>query len=316
MQKLFRIFIYATLFSLSHKINCAPKQTPLDTCHTPCTQLKEGSITIFIHGTVFPGVSRLMGHHEKRRGLYHYSANPRRLTTRQRLGRALYSVAPDEFPLESFYKFYWSGELTLPARKKAAQELFNLLKDHKGPCTLIAHSHGCNVALHLAEYAEQKDALGNVSPLTIERLILLAPPVQEATTHLVHAPNFKRVYSCYSIADVIQVADPQGITKEMKKGKEKLPLFSKRTYAPGPRLTQAQITFGERNPSHRDFILPPFFGQLPHILKLLDTPQARNSVHVIIEVPFQGHLPHLIEKKQERRMMKAHKPSTKQRRKQ
>ena len=236
------------------------------------------------------------------------------ITVRQRLGRALYVAAPDEFPMENFYKFYWSGELTLSARKKAAQELFYLLKDHKGPCTVIAHSHGCNVALHLAECTDSKNAPSTIPPVTIERLILLAPPVQDTTAHLVHASTFKRVYSCYSIADVIQVADPQGINKEMRKGKDKLPLFSKRTYAPGPRLTQAQITFGEHSPSHRDFILPHLFGQLPPILKLLDTPQARNSEHVIIEVSFQGHVPHLIEKKQERRIMKAH--STKQRRKQ
>ncbi len=305
MQKLVRTVVSATLILVSQGTNGsqhpnAPQGGPVDTCHTPCTQLKDGKVTIFIHGTVFPGISRLMGHKEKRRGLYHYSANPRRLTGRQRLGRVLHTAAPDEFPVENFYKYYWSGELTLSARKKAAEELYALLKNHKGPCTLIAHSHGCNVSLHLAECAHQKDSVDKDSlvlePLfTIDRLILLAPPVQEATAHLVHSPVFKRVYSCYSTADLVQVADPQGLHNVSKSFDSKLPLFSKRTYAAGTHLTQAQILMKEKGPSHRDFILPEFFGQLPQIMKLLDGVQATGKDQVMINVPFKGQEPQLIE---------------------
>ena len=134
---------------------------------------------------------------------------------------------------------------------------------------------------------------------TIDRLILLAPPVQEATAHLVHSPVFKRVYTCYSTADLVQIADPQGIYKEMQAHEGNLPLFSKRTYTPGLNLTQAQIVIRDQGPSHRDFISPHFFGQLPQIIKLLDSAQALGKEHVTINVPFQGQAPHLIENTQE-----------------
>jgi len=52
--------------------------------------------------------------------------------------------------------------------------------------TLISHSHGGNVALNLAAIAEKE------SPLSIERLILLACPVQQETAALVDAPMFKK----------------------------------------------------------------------------------------------------------------------------
>ncbi len=303
MQKLVRTLMSATILLASQGVNGSQRhilQSATPTGHSACTQLKDGKVTIFIHGTVFPGLSRLQGHKEKRRGLYHYSANPRRLTGRQRLGRVLHTAAPDEFPVENFYKYYWSGELTLAARKKAAEELFNLLKNHKGSCTLIAHSHGCNVSLHLAEYAHQKDPLGNDSrflePLfTIDRLILLAPPVQETTAHLIHSPIFKRVYSCYSAADLVQVADPQGLHNASQSYTIQSPLFSQRTFAPGNHLTQAQILMREKGPSHRDFILPEFFGQLPQLMKLLDDVQATGKDHVTVNIPFKGRVPHLIE---------------------
>ena len=85
MHKLVRTLISAALLLASQGVKGSYRQIThqggvTDTCHTPCTELKEGKATIFIHGTVFPGISRLMGHKEKRRGLYHYSANPRRLT--------------------------------------------------------------------------------------------------------------------------------------------------------------------------------------------------------------------------------------------
>lgn len=291
------------LVILCHQETFAVTRNLPETFHRPCTRLNAGPITIFIHGTVFPTISRFMGHHEERRGLYHYTANPKRLTGRQRLGRILYTADAEAFPLKNFYKYYWSGDLSLQARKQAAEELFKLLKDHQGPCTIIAHSHGCNVALHLAEYAQN-------SSLRIDRLILLAPPVQEVTRPLVHAPIFKRVYSCYSAGDLVQIADPQGIQKSMRQGNEKLPLFSRRTYQKGPNLTQAQITFDTRSPGHRDFILVPFFSQLPAILKLLDTPLARQQEQVIVDVPFKGRAPQLlIEKKQEKGMLSVYKRS-------
>jgi len=279
----------------------------IDVCHTPCSALKEGPVTIFIHGTVFKGVARMLGHHEERRGLYRYTAHPKRLTALKRIGKSLYLSDPTGFPLDTFYKFYWPGDLSLHCRKQAAKDLFALLKDHKGSCTIIAHSHGCNVALHLVEHAE------NLVSFSIDRLILLAPPVQDITAQFVHNPIFIWVYSCYSSADMIQVADPQGIKKEMHT-KRKPSLFSKRTYAKDHNLTQAEILSNYRGIGHQDFISPSFFSQLPAILTLLDTSFARQEGHVIINMRSQGSPPQLlIEKKQETGMLRFYRRSVKYR---
>jgi pimeloyl-ACP methyl ester carboxylesterase len=236
--------------------------------------------------------------------------HPTRRTAHTRIGKALFETAPHEFPLERFYKYYWPGELSLQARKKAASELYGILKTHQGPCTIIAHSHGCNLALHLAELAHED---GKESCTKIDRLVLLAAPVQEATAHLVSSPVFKRVYACYSITDMIQVADPQKFHRDMRARKDDLPLFSKRLFPSSNKLTQAQITFDKRHPSHNDFIGVPFFKQLPHILSLLDTVHTQGCEHVRLHVPLYGNVPSVIEKKGEVRMLNAHQPSKKDR---
>ncbi len=284
MRILFAIalsFLSGTLFARSKS-----RTQPIQICHTSCTKLQDGDVTLFIHGTVFPMISRLMQHKEKRRGLYQYTANTRRyIGGRQRLGKILHTAAPKEFPANSFYKYYWSGDLSFKERKKAAQELYSFLKDHTGKITIIAHSHGCNVALILADVAQKSEPA-----FAIERLILLAPPVQQATSRYVASSIFKRVYSFYSTADLLQVADPQGLQKQSNSS-----FFSKRTYRPTQQLTQARVLVTGQSPSHRDFILPRFFKQLPTLLQLLDKAHGCQKEHVVVNIPYQGQAPHFLE---------------------
>ena len=272
-----------------HPLHPVTKRRGIDSCHTHCTELKNGPVTIFIHGTVFPVISRFTHHDPNRRGLYRYTADlTHPVRGKERLAKVLHEAAPLEFPAHSFYKFYWSGNLTCSARKDASKELFHILEKHSGPVTIIAHSHGCNVALYLAEFVQQKKSL-----LSIDRLILLAAPVQRTTSPLVCAPLFKRVYSLYSTADGLQVADPQGIYEESKHDK-KQPLFSERIYPTSPNLVQARLLIGRRSPSHIDFILDTFFKQIPSLLHLLDKEHNAGNNHLMVDIPSCGHGPKLL----------------------
>ena len=250
--------------------------------HSKCTQLNEGKATIFVHGTTFPGLSRLLFHNPKRRGIYRYTFGP--TTGRERLAKVLHEADKEQFPAETFYKFYWSGHLGFEDRKKAAESLLGYLKDHKGPITLIAHSHGCNVALYLAELSKD---------ITIDRLVLLAPPVQQATKELVHAKIFKKVYSFYSSGDLVQVADPQGMYGETKKNGNSS-LFSKRTFAQAPNLVQARVLYDRQSPGHRAFIMPRFFKRIPQLLEVLDTAHTKGKDHIIVTIPQYPQMPRLL----------------------
>ena len=121
--------------------------------------------------------------------------------------------------------------------------------------------------------------------------------MQQATAQFVSSPVFKRVYSFYSTADFLQVADPQGLYDECKEATaDMIPLFSKRTYTKNEKLSQARIFITHRSPSHRDFVLPKFFRHLPALLDILDNAQDNGKDHIIINVPIQrNRVPHMID---------------------
>ena len=275
----------ASLFSASAK---------KESYHTSCTSIKDGPTTLYIHGTIFPIFSRLGGHHMERKGLYHYSRHTHSNKQKLPLGSHLHAADPQGFPAAGYYKYYWPGNLNFEERKKTAREIFALLKDHKGPLTIIAHSHGCSVALYLSEYAQQER-----SDLSIDRLILLAPPVQQATAQLVTSKIFKRVYSFYSNGDVMQVADPQNVYKDSKKAKtaKKRPFFSERTFPSAPQLSQAQVLFRHKSPGHNDFNHPQFFKHIPALLHILDTEHKKGNDRVVVNIPHQPEKPHLVKPK-------------------
>ena len=291
MKKL-QIFALSLAFGMLIQAKRSPKKvTRHKVCHTKCEKLEEGPVTVFIHGTVFPGISRLFNHKENRRGLYRYNPGAQ-VRGHERLGHALHNSKELARP---FYKFYWSGDLTFRARQKAAENIFDILKRHKGPITVIAHSHGCNVALYLAQIAE-----GKHNNFSLDRLVLLAPPVQRATSHLSSSEVFKRVYSFYSTADLLQTADPQGLYPESKSSESfmssfKKPFFSERTFNQSDNLIQARTLMNNQSPSHKDFITPKFFRKLPELLTLLDTAHEKEKHHVIVNIPSKRS-PHLLER--------------------
>ena len=128
---------------------------------------------------------------------------------------------------------------------------------------MITHSHGGNVALHLAELNNNK------SNLKIDELILLACPVQKRTCHLIADNMFTKAYSFYSNIDMIQVLDPQGLQKlwsRKEKRKPGTPLFSKRKFEKHKNLRQVKVMLNGKSIRHIDFILEKFLKQLPKML--------------------------------------------------
>ncbi len=244
--------------------------------HVPCSSLKEGDVTIYIHGTLFPTFTTIGRKIPPRMGLWKYTKGP--TGSRRYLAKELGKADPTQFPEESFYKFYWSGSLSFYERKQAAKKLLKLLKNHKGNVTIIAHSHGCNVALNLAELDQT---------LSIEKLILLAAPVQDDTKELVHSPVFGSVYSFYSAGDVVQTADPQWFHT-----KNTSPFFSERTYCPGDTIHQARILLEKKNPGHNDFNGVDFFKRIPQLLKLLNEAHKKQ---VVINIPKHPKKPYVLD---------------------
>ncbi len=230
------------------------------------------STTIFIHGTLFPIISYYYHGVSAPRGVTLAASQPTS-NTLGKLGRVLSQAAPNEFPLDSFYLLGWPGHLNAAVRQKAAQDLYNWFKEH--PCaslTLIGHSHGATIALLLAQLAAQEKN----STFVVDRLILIACPVQKVTCHLVNSPVFKKVYSLYSDGDIAQICDVQHYNFC-------IPVLSERVFAPSPNLMQAKILLNGKRPGHNDFLLNEhFLLQLPALLQLLD--KGKSPVHAVANI--------------------------------
>ncbi len=196
------------------------------------------------------------------------------------VGTTLTNNAPDQFPQEDLYFFGWSGKLSIEARIEAAEELYDLIlakrdeyikKDGVAPkIQIITHSHGGNVALHLAEVQNRRNRT-----FIVDELILLACPVQERTKPLIQDPMFKHIISFYSKLDLIQILDPQGL-QDMKKiwlGTKKrnsdTPFFSERRFPDQNNLTQVQVKINGRAITHLEFILKKFVRRLPLMIEEL-----------------------------------------------
>lgn len=183
---------------------------------------------------------------------------------------ALSEADSKQFPYESIYAFGWSGKLDGPSRKKAAERLYAALgeltatyKREYGiapPLTLISHSHGGNVVLHMAPFYQHYD------DITIKKTILIACPVQQDTISWAASPLFGTVYSLHSHVDLVQIMDPQRLQpyreaflqwQENKSwtplkqayllGLEQ-PLFSERHFPASSKLIQANICWNNFMP--------------------------------------------------------------------
>ena len=128
--------------------------------------------------------------------------------------KAAYLIAPsydlfarhDEHTRHAYYLFGHLGLLSHQYRNQVAQEeLYHhlcdlLVKYHKEywnvTLTIVAHSHGGNIALNLVE-AERTHKRG----LCVDNLVMWGTPVQLETIGYVFDPIFKRVVNCQSDGD-------------------------------------------------------------------------------------------------------------------
>ncbi len=266
-------------------------------------------VTVWIHGTKAEGslpapVARLAKRvrnaiFQHKPGLNHASSFNQYSYEAVRAS-ILGTTQPTLFQSEYMYSFGWSGELNQIARKNASQELFDGLKllHHdilqktglEPEFILIAHSHGGNVILHLAEI---KDPYG--FNLVISKAILLACPVQKNTAHLINSPVFKRIYSLHSHTDMIQIADMQGLRK---KKHERKPFFSERHFDVHPKLVQALIRWKNCPTWHeQDSIIDEIMlKHLTNGIKMINMiKKNRGLFHVeFILLPFIRHLSSII----------------------
>ena len=237
--------------------------------------LQEGPVTIFVHGTKTSLISRLVHQTDYPIGI-HAAKDIQTKSVMTRISYQLHQADPCDFPLDSFYYYTWPGKLTFDSRLRAAEQLYSVIRFHKGPITLITHSHGCNVVLNLA-YCAQKN---HDTSFAIDRLILLAPPVQEVTKPYVHSPIFKRVYTFYSSADLMQVGDPQALYWEsyaFTQPYTHIPLLSRRTFDPAPHIIQTRILLDWQSPGHLNFLLKRFISRMPELIKLVTAAQENNG---------------------------------------
>ncbi len=260
--------------------------------------LPQGPLTVFVHGTKESLISRLV-----HRVNYPWGIVPASLQGKHSIlgciPSILHQACPEQFHINSFYLYGWHGRLCFKARKKAALVLYKILKDHQGPITLMAHSHGCNVALNIAQVAE----LYKDRNFKIDRLILLACPVQAVTACYAKSPVFKRVYSFYSTGDLLQIADPQRVYLESRLLcrilRAPLPLFSERLFPPSPNLIQIRILLDKKSPGHINFLLSRFLRKLPAVISLVEGAHATTQQsHFIVNIPRFNGIPHLIDRSQ------------------
>lgn len=245
-------------------------------------------ITVFIHGTL-PPQTLLKIPLVKR--FFHCPEGLTSLTELEDshikdLLTTLCRAHPEKYPPEHCSTFGWSGELNHTARMKSAVNLYkelislkkNYLKKGIEPAfTLLTHSHGGNVALCLKHIAEQHDD----QVLSIDKLILLACPVQIETADAIDDSLFKTVFSLHSHHDLLQVMDPQGLHTFLQRLKafgleftltnlkELGPLFSERHFQPTTDVKQMNVRYPHRGLLHLEFILPSFFKALPHLIEQL-----------------------------------------------
>jgi len=291
IKKTKMVFFILSLLLANLFFSCSYCQIPIDPFKSENQLVSDNPhTTIFVHGTLF-FLSWLVRLFDCPLGLTpaHQAYGP----CLGKIPHILNKSNPCMFPLNQFYLWGWHGQLSFESRMSAAHKLYHSLRRLSGPKTIIGQSHGCNVILNLAQIAKEH----HDKNFLIDRLILLAGPVQEANAHLVTSPMFKKVFSLYSSADLLQILDPQGLYSETRQFKNSTKFFSEKLFKPAPNLVQAEIVIMDKGPSHMDFLTEKFIKHLPDIIELLDNatqnPADYNNFNFKINIPLIGK-PHFI----------------------
>jgi hypothetical protein len=233
------------------------------------------TITVWVHGstTMKPLSSYVHGCPD---GLHKIMDLPRKYRLRSFV-KDLSKVYPARFPADHFYAFGWAGELDFALREREARALYaqlqKLVAAYRAQhgvdpvIRLITHSHGGNVVLNLAKVRDPRDSF------KVEAIIL-ACPIQKATSGLAADPFFTKVYSFYSTLDMIQIVDPQGMY--IMEGNEKRQLqLSERRLPWSANMRQARLTINGHGLMHLAFITRSFVRLLPMIVDAVEQWEAQ-----------------------------------------
>lgn len=149
-----------------------------------------------------------------------------------------------------YYTFGWNGLLNMKERFVESEKLYKDLtlevarlraKGLEPSITIIGYSHGGNVALNLARVKQEST---NQPHFSIDKLILLATPIQKETDYLVGDISFfKKSYLFYSSEDNAQTLDFFSTQKELFSRKK---ITSRSQFKVPDTLTQVQIRLTKR----------------------------------------------------------------------
>lgn len=248
-------------------------------------------VTIFIHGTLPPkaicklpivnnffycpeGLTLASDLNLDSEKIYHLAQVP----------FILQKSAPEDFQLDQFYLYGWSGDLSHQARLDAAFKLYELIKQiNCSDIRIITHSHGGNVALNLKAVAEKHEDKNFI----IHELILLACPVQKITSEFIKSSIFIKKYVFHSHADLFQIIDPQGIynfIENFKQNKVEFgPLFSERHFDDHPDVFHVKMVSNNRPLLHVEFLLEKFLYFLPKALNIIKSTENL-SKEILIDI--------------------------------
>lgn len=192
----------------------------------------------------------------------------------------------------AFYTFNWSGIINHKKRVRAARKLYLALieesqrlskeKNLSVKINLIAHSHGSNVALNLAQIDKDINKeidKENKKNLVINKLIIVGGPVQSETEDYINSKMFEKIYHIYSMGDHVQVLDCVST-------KDRFSCRSFGKYKKSPVLLpknfcQIEIEIGDHKPYHYELWLWAR-KNFPYLLYRRDFPLYPLPVSVFI----------------------------------
>lgn len=259
----------------SHKTNLTKQQLNRESVDDTVVHMQESrslclntpascppAITIWIYGTLLLKKSFFYKHFNGETGLKVASDLMKKPKCPGKIAFLMAEKNPIHFPLETFYFFGWTGKLDEDERIRASRCLLkniqHMVKQYRETygvdpkITIISHSHGGNIALHLPSVVE-----GHQEKPIIDTLVLLACPVQRKTMPHIYDPMFKKIYALYSSLDMIQILAPQHPYYKP---------FSSKQFPKSEKMVQARIKINGHALLHTSFSKKQFMGILPIIL--------------------------------------------------
>lgn len=244
-------------------------------------------ITIFIHGGGKP-ISSLVSipgfDNNCPWGMYPYLSICQGCSLGRKVAKQLNDGDAENYPLNGFYIFGWSGVLSQRDREEVGKLLYFIISEIKAnpryqnsPIRIITHSHGGNAALQIARYAAEYN---DTRPL-IDQLVIMGCPVLVDSSEYTLSPIFKhKTIILFSRNDPIQVFDPQWLYPVNRHPRGKKPFFSKRRFDKNDRIIQMDLRFNDKAMGHLGFVTRKFLKNLPTLIKRLQKPDGTRGLPI------------------------------------